>query len=222
MVLTEDLGKMFEMAICLLYKTPYSGNYKYGLDCPNTIIPKIQKLLDYFPACTHTADKGSRYDFTSSDGKFLSAKTTKQDKKVCPQVIGQPTKKGFCESFDLPTDSSNDVIKNYISNNFKSMLTKYFDHTFDCDIVYYNRHTDTVLFVRTKEPINWDTEKFDFSHIRKNKKWNESSTLYLVKDDKTHTLGEFQVHNHRNCIKFRWNFENVLSLFPDNFEVTKF
>ena len=78
MVLTEDLGKMFEMAICLLYNTPYSGNYKYGLDGPNIILPKIQKLLDYFPACTHTADKGSRYDFTSSDGKFLSAKTTSE------------------------------------------------------------------------------------------------------------------------------------------------
>jgi hypothetical protein len=222
MVLTEDLGKMFEKAICLLYNIPFVGPYKYGDDIPTKLIPKIQKIVDLFPVSEHTAANGFRYDFKSADGKYLSAKTTKKDKKVCPQVIGQPTKKGFCESFGLPTDSSNDTIKEYISNNLKSMLTKYFHHTFECDIVYYNRNTDSVLYVRTKEPINWDSVNLDFSHIRKNKKWNESSTIYLVKNDETYTLGEFQVHKHRNCIKFRWNFENVLSLFPDNFEVTKF
>lgn len=222
MVLTEDLGKMFEMAICLLYNTPYSGNYKYGLDGPNTILPKIQKLLDYFPACTHTAEKGSRYDFTSLDGKFLSAKTTKGDKKVCPQVIGQPTKKKFCEKFKLPEDSTNDDIKKYILENVSSMMSEYFDHTFDCDIIYYNRQIGTPLFIRMKSPIQWDAVTLSFSHIEKNKTWNESTTVYATKNGTCQTIGEFQVHKHRNCIKFRWNFDNVLNMFSDNFEVTKF
>jgi hypothetical protein len=222
MILTEDLGKMFEMAICLLYDTPYNGKYKYGLDGPNMILPKIQKLLDHFPKCKHTAEKASRYDFTSSDGKFLSAKTTKGDKKVCPQVIGQPTRKTFCEKFKLPNESTNDDIKNYILENVSSMMSEYFDHTFDCDIIYYNRKIGTPLFIHTKSPIQWDTIKFSFSHIEKNTKWNESTTVYATKNGTTQTIGEFQVHKHRNCIKFRWNFDNVLNTFPDNFEVTKF
>jgi len=222
MVLTEDLGKMFEMAICLLYKTAYNGNYKYGLDGPNMILPKIQKLLEHFPACTHTAEKGSRYDFTSSDGKFLSAKTTKGDKKVCPQVIGQPTRKTFCENFKLPDDSTNDYIKEYILENVSTMMPKYFEYTFDCDIIYYNRMIGTPLFIHTKSPIEWNDVVLSFSHIKKNKKWNESTTLYATKNGTTQTIGEFQVHNHRNCIKFRWNFDNVLNMFPDNFDITKF
>ena len=31
-LLTEDTGKMFEMAICLLYDIPYDGEFKYNLE----------------------------------------------------------------------------------------------------------------------------------------------------------------------------------------------
>ena len=30
-IITEDLGKMFEMAICLSYEVEYDGKYKYSL-----------------------------------------------------------------------------------------------------------------------------------------------------------------------------------------------
>ena len=30
--MTEDLGKIFEMAICMLYGIDYDGKYKYSLD----------------------------------------------------------------------------------------------------------------------------------------------------------------------------------------------
>jgi len=33
------------------------------------------------------------------------------------------------------------------------------------------------------------------------------------------TIGEFQVHNRRDCIKFRWSFEKLLSLFKVHFEI---
>jgi hypothetical protein len=92
-LLTEDLGKMFEMAICLTFGIPYDGKYKYGMEFPEQLKPRLAKLTELFPMCSHTAKKGARYDYTSVDGtQHLSAKTNKKGKKigrVAPQVIGQ-------------------------------------------------------------------------------------------------------------------------------------
>ena len=89
---TEDLGKMFEMAICLAYRIPYDGPYKYGMELPNRLKDRLVKLQELFPTPTHTAKKGARYDYTAvmEDKRMhLSAKTTKMNGgKVAPQVVG--------------------------------------------------------------------------------------------------------------------------------------
>ena len=159
-----------------------------------------------------------QYDFESVDDNtiHLSAKTTKKDGKVCPQVIGQPSKKKFCEYFEIDLNYSIDQIKEYIINNVYRLLGVYMLHTFDCPIIYYNKHTNVLLFVNLKSPINWTMYTIQFSHNIKNKKWNESSSI-IINDDKA--IGEFQIHNHRNCIKFRWNFGQLLHIFKDNFEI---
>jgi len=95
-ILTEDLGKIFEMAICLLYEIEYDGKYKYSLEEAVSIKDKLYKLKNVFPfKIKHIAKNGNKYDFVSiDDDKInLSAKTSKKDAKVCPQVIGQPSKK---------------------------------------------------------------------------------------------------------------------------------
>ena len=217
-VLTEDLGKIFEMAICLLYEIEYDGKYKYSLEEANIIKDKLHKLKVEFPfKMEHTAKNGNKYDFVSIDDKInLSAKTTKKkDGKVCPQVIGQPTKKKFCEFFGIDLLYNLEQIKNYIKTNVKSLLEMYALNTFDCPIVYYNKPKNMILFVKLKESINWINYNISFSHIIKNKKWNESSSIII----NGITIGEFQIHNHRDCIKFRWSFEKLLNLFNDNFEI---
>lgn len=218
-VITEDLGKIFEMAICLLYEIEYDGNFKYSLDEANLIKEKIHNLKSVFPyKIKHIAKNGNKYDFVCLDDEnvFLSAKTTKKDGKVCPQVIGQPSKKKFCEYFKIDTLSSIEEIKDYIQSNIKYMLGIYILNTFACPIVYYNKHKNLILYIKLKEPINWDNYNIEFSHIVKNKKWNESSSIMLDNN----SIGEFQVHNHRDCIKFRWYFEKILNLFKDNYDIT--
>jgi hypothetical protein len=217
-VLTEDLGKIFEMAICLLYEIEYDGKYKYSLEEATTIKDKLHKLKVEFPfKIKHIAKNGSRYDFVSIDDDkiHLSAKTTKKDAKVCPQVIGQPTKKKFCDILGIDLHYNIEQIKNYIETNVKSLLEKYALNTFDCPIVYYNKHKNMILFIKLKKNINWTDYNISFSHIIKNKKWNESSCIII----NGITIGEFQIHNHRDCIKFRWSFEKLLNLFNDNFEI---
>ena len=59
-VVTEDLGKIFEMAICLLYDTPYVGKFKYSMSQAETIKDKIKGMKNVFSQnITHTAEKGA-------------------------------------------------------------------------------------------------------------------------------------------------------------------
>jgi len=215
---TEDLGKIFEMAICLLYETPFDGKYKYSMDEANILRSRIEPLLMAFPhKIKHTAKNGSQYDFCGIDDDTikLSAKTTKKDGKVCPQVIGQPSKKKFCDFFGIDISFSLEEIKTHIETNVGNMLSIYFDLTFDCPIIYYNQKTNILQLIKVIKKIEWSEYLIEFSHRKKNKQWGESSTISI----NNVTIGEFQVHNHRDCIKFRWAFENLLRVFADSFDV---
>jgi len=218
-IITEDLGKIFEMAICLSYEIEYDGKYKYSLEEADIIKERIYKLKDAFPyKIKHIAKNGNKYDFVSLENEdiHLSAKTTKKDGKVCPQVIGQPSKKKFCEFFGVDLQYNLEQIKQYIQDNVNALLNIYTLNTFDCPVIYYNKHKNLLLFVKLKENINWTNFDITFSHVIKNKKWIESSSIII----NNNTIGEFQIHNHRDCIKFRWSFEKILNLFKDNFEIT--
>jgi len=213
-VLTEDLGKIFEMALCLLYETPYEGNFKYSLAKAANLKEKIKNLKILFPhKLLHTAKNGARYDFTGQDDESvkLSAKTTKNKGglKICPQVIGQPSKKKFCQFFDIDLNMTIPEIKQYIVENIKSMLKVYFEHTFDCPIIFYNEATNLLWFIKKINDIDWDNCTIEFGHIKKNNDWNESTTLYV----NGYSMCEFQVHNHRDNIKFRWDLYNLLYCF---------
>lgn len=216
---TEDLGKKFEMAICLLYNITYEGKYKYSINDASILKNRIIKLLDVFPyQLKHTAKAGSQYDFTciTDDTIKLSAKTTKKDGKVCPQVIGQPSKKKFCEYFGIDNSISLDEIKTYIQTNITNLLSEYFDLTFDCPIIYFNQSTNKLLLIKVNEIIDWTNYNIEFSHIKKGKVWGESSTITI----NGISIGEFQVHNHRDNIKFRWCFEKLIKEFQTNFDIT--
>ena len=218
MVLTEDLGLITEQALCITFNIPYEGSpFKYDMKEATDISEKIttSSNFTFIPKIIkHTAQKGSRYDFLLEDNSYLSCKSTKKLGKVCPQVIGQPTKKRFCEYFKI-NEETNLNIKSFITQNINFMLNEYMTHTFDGPMLYYNKKRNTMLYIKMITPIIWNDYLIEFSHIMKNKVWNESSTIKI----NTKTIGEFQVHNKRNCIKFRWCFEQMLILFKSNFEV---
>ena len=43
-------------------------------------------------------------------------------------------------------------------------------------------------------------------------KWNESSTIKYMKV----SIGEFQIHNNRNIVKFRFNMPKLLEILSDS------
>lgn len=89
-IINEDLGKIFEKAICLLFDIDFDGNYKYSLEEAINLKNKIIRFKEIFPyELKHIARNGNKYDFITNNDIYLSAKTTKKDGKICPQVIGQ-------------------------------------------------------------------------------------------------------------------------------------
>lgn len=167
---TEDLGKKFEMAICILYGTPFEGKYKYSIEEAEQLKIRLEPLIEAFPhPLRHTAKNGSQYDFTGAEDESikLSAKTTKKDGKVCPQVIGQPSRKKFCNFFSIDESLDLTAIKAHIESNVDDMMEIYFDHTFDCPIVYYNQNKNVLQLVKLKKNIDWSDYLIDFSHKKK-------------------------------------------------------
>lgn len=222
-LLTEDLGKQFEKAICLVYEIDYVGPYKYGLEVPEKLKPRLEKIKNYFPQCKHTAEKGNPYDFTSDDEnkKYLSAKTTKKGGKVAPQIIGQASPKILCEIFKLGTKTDIEL-KEWIISNIKIFLKKCESHTFDCPILYYNQKKNIIKYIEKKSNINWNDATFQFTHILKNKEWNNSTTVQIKIDDFFVSIAEIQFHNKRKNTATRWYFEKILEIFSTNFVIVDF
>ncbi len=208
---TEVLGKEFEMAVCLYYGIDYDGGFKYDINKARELSKRLGPLKDLFaPTCQHTAGKRGVHDFTyynSGLTRHLSVKTNKNlQQKVCPQKIGQPSEKTFRENFGLTEDEN---IKEYIEANTASMLKKYWNCTYNVPVLYYNEQRDKICFIKELNPPDFEQENITFTQTGKD--WKSTTVKYKGK-----RIGEFQEHNNRNCIKFRW-FQNNLE-FKDVIE----
>lgn len=223
-VKTEDTGKIFEKAVCMYYGIDYVGKYKYGTEKPTELLPLLGNLKQYFPDCVHIAEKGNRYDFSNTLGnKFLSAKTTKgrnKISKVAPQVYGQCSVSKFCDAFNWQyTGSADDGnVKMKIQENVTQVLPLFEEHTFDCDILFYNEAKKSVQLIQKLAPISW--EECEYVWTKPHQLWNNSTTLKIKHGAKEMAICEFQFHSKsRSNMANRWSFENVLELFPQCFNI---
>ena len=218
-IVTEDLGKMFEMAICLAFQIDYIGNYKYGMELPISLQPRLAKLIELFPNCRHTAQKGARYDYTSLTDEHihLSAKTTKKLAKIAPQVVGQASPYNFSQLIGIEYTSVNHL-KEYIQREIHNLLPILVGHTFDCPTIYYNQHTNTIRFIVLQNAIDWTGIQFKWT--RAPDKWVGSSTLKILLNGAETSLLEWQFHSKdRTNMAVRWNFENFLRIFKQNISI---
>jgi hypothetical protein len=249
-VKTEDLGKSVEYAICEVLETKFNGKFSYCQERVQKLKNRFKFLQELFEGYAHVGHKDNLNDFekeskgSSEDSVFLehlSVKTTKKknDWKICPQLIGQPTRFTFCQKFGLDLGSeenpkskkavlSDAKLKDYILENISNLMKEYTKTTFHCPIFFYNEESDKALIIKKTSTIPWESSEFRFSHLgeKKGKKvcgvakaWNESTTLYIRKKDENIPIGEFQFHQHRDCIKFRFHLKNVLDVFKESFDV---
>jgi hypothetical protein len=216
-------GIIFEMAICILFMIAYDGIFnKLYLPDAYSLMKKIVNLTKLVEGNNyiHTASRGARYDFTCGN-MHLSVKTNTSQYKICPQVVGQPSLNKFCTTFCNGKMLTHEQIKEFIQmkKNIPHLMKTYFEHTFDCPVVYYHKKTNDALFIKTKDEIDWTKYTYLFTHTknkRKNYTWHRSSSIQL----NGITIGEFQTHNNRDNIKFRWDLRNLVKQLPEYFVIT--
>lgn len=219
-----SFGLSFESAMARSYNIE-DGNTENQID--ETLVKKLKLVIDKSNIKTiiprlvsHEGSKNGPVDFiaklpdkTQID---LSIKTNNSTSdKVAPQTIGQCTKDKFLEYFSIEEDYSDDDIKEYIEIWIEYLILEYFVHTFKSNMIYYNQKRKIFKFIKVRGDLHLDDTKISFTHIEKNKKWNESTTVKY----NGLAIGEFQIHKKRNCIKFRFNIINLIKLFPTAFDV---
>ena len=210
----EIEGNSFEVALCEIFQIPYENKIKPHRYCKNTVIQIKDFLKDKdLPSMNqYVGENRGKVDFKDNFGKTFSIKSNKKGMKICPQIIGQATIDKFCEYFKQEELEKSEV-KEFIYQNIGKIYKDYLKCLFCCDYLiwlYRNNKNEYQLKIFEKQEmwnkyLNLDENKFTWT--RKLENWNESNTLKW----KGISLGEFQIHNHRNCIKMRWNGEFFLN-----------
>ena len=88
-------------------------------------------------------------------------------------------------------------------------MNNYLKYLFDCDYllwIYIEKKEYMYKILSYDATYKFKKDKFTFTKNLEN--WNESNTVkyYGI------TIGEFQVHNNRNCLKFRFDMKNLIEL----------
>lgn len=225
---TETIGISAEYAICKEFSLKYPPSFerRKSNKLISEMYPIIKIALSHLPrAIRHTgSDSGVRlgsskcpYDFLLEGNKTLSLKTN-IGKMVCPPEVGQPNDSTFYLYFkDLIEEDLVDeiIFKNLVLNSADKMLPIYTEHLFDSDYLLWifnknGRWDYKILEKDAGKGIIWIKDDITFTKPTIDT-WNESNTIKY----KGKRIGEFQFHHHRNCYKFRFDFENLIKLIDE-------
>lgn len=240
----ETVGICAEIAIADTFGVPVSLDYRSRAEEP--IVDSIRDIVfDVFEKCDiptpieHIAENQSPIDFILENGETLSVKSNqKRLGKVAPQIIGQPTSStyfqfiyrrfGYNVNAELINRGMRDTYENRVYlfkefsiNNICEMLSVYWQHIFECDhyVHFYDvldrdgyiSYNPKCIILRNL-PSNpfWDIDYISFTQTLRT--WNESNVLKYYDI----SIGEFQAHNNRDCLKFRFNLKGILELLQNN------
>lgn len=224
---TETFGITAEAAICEHFKLTQPDSFRTRVvpSLKAKLMPIVKEAFKTIPsAIQHTGSTpGSRgknskcpYDFLLEGNIQLSVKTNK-GRMVCPPDVGQPCADTCFEYFKdfLPSGSTtvtNDSFKTMVYNNIEKLIPIYINHLFESEWllwIYLDGNDYSYLAIKKNsiQSFVWEKEKFTFTKSTIDE-WKESNT---VKYNGV-TLGEFQVHNHRSCFKFRFNMPALLAI----------
>ena len=111
----ETAGMSCEKAICLSNND--ENHSKICIDrCDEELVKKLVEPFTQFQkdnlisALTYTGYSDNKTDFVDVNGKTYSVKSNiRKNGKVCPQVIGQPTKRTFIENVYNPINNIVDL-----------------------------------------------------------------------------------------------------------------
>lgn len=226
---TEQVGISAEVAIADLTDVAIDSAYRSRgrAELIRHMTPLIARELGNIPKpIKHIAEDQNPIDFLLEGGKTLSVKSNMRAAgMVAPQNIGQPTSSTFWSRMphlvpagldisSLSYAESASMFKQVALNNASVLLAEYWRNLFDCDYLIYIcnvldrndnlTNSPTVsLYEKSHSPL-WDPRRISFTKDLNN--WNESCTVKYA----SFSIGEFQIHNNRNCFKFRFNLKGLI------------
>lgn len=236
----ETVGISAELAIADVFNVKVSLLYRVrgDEDIANSIsgiIDDIFAQLNIPLPVEHIAENQNPVDFILENDQTLSVKSNQQRLGlVAPQVIGQPTSETYFAflqnefGFDINEElrrlclpdtyeSRAYVFKCFSMDNICMMLDVYWQYMFHCDhyLHFYNvldrfggltNNPQCIALRNLPEQVHWDPNLISFTQTVNT--WSECNTLRYNRI----SIGQFQVHRNRNCLKFRFNIAGILKL----------
>ena len=215
---TEELGILVEKAMCNIMNTPFNTKRRYN-HLPKNVFNDINETIGDMlrsTTMTHVGNLNMKYDFINDNKKTFSVKTIMSGNKVCPQNIGQCSFKSFNLKTGLDLSSKVDF-KMYFMKNKEIMLQKYLDNCFCCDTMIIYKFESGLIYIINNENKSEFVKNLEFTTSRELDDWNESNTVYVKCNELRLSLGEIQIHNNRDCIKFRFNIDSVIHMINNNY-----
>ena len=222
----ETFGMSVENTICDLFRLEKPehltkrSNSKIEEKVKDTIIEvfkKIPRPIKYVGSekGNYGVQSKSPVDFLLDGNKTLSLKTNIGN-KVCPPEIGQPSIETFKKHFHyLISDIENFTVesfKNLVFESIDELVNQYLKYLFDCNyLLWIYKEKDEYKYKILSNDLNFKFEKEKFTFTRTIDKWNESNTVKYCGI----TIGEFQIHKNRNCLKFRFNMKNLINFLEE-------
>ena len=215
---TEELGILVEKAMCDMMDVTFKTKRNYDSlpkdvydDINSTVGPSLKRMK-----MNHTGNMNMKYDFMDDYGKTMSVKTIMSGNKICPQSIGQCSFRSFNSKTGLDLENKDDF-KRYFMCNKNEMLKQYLYHCICCDnTIVYKFHNGLIYTIDKCGEVEFVPDlHFDTSKTIED--WNESNTVYVNCGDKRLSLGEIQIHNNRDCIKFRFNIDSLVDMIRNNY-----
>lgn len=230
---TEIIGISAEVAIADVYNLPLNPNYRQRAN--EQIVAVTRKLIPTVFAGekipnprAHIAEGQNPIDFLLEEDASLSVKTNQRKLgKTAPQNIGQPTASTYWDYFadladgPVPEDykGRSAMFKRVTIDRIDEIMVRYWENLFDCDYLLHlydyldkfgevNPQPAYAVFRKSDSP-RWEKQLFSFTQNPGS--WNESNTVKYA----DRSIGEFQVHNNRDCFKFRFNMAGIAGLMSD-------
>ena len=211
----EQTGMWTEKILCDILKISFNSKrdyinvINYPLKLSKDLCLTLLPILDKLQINKHVGNINESYDFLTVTDEHVSLKTNTNGFKVCPQTIGQTTLQKLNQYFR--TEFNKEQFKEYIMTNYVFVLNEYLKCTFVCKHLINIKYDTGKIYYFYKEahPILHNTE-FEFTNTLVT--WNESNTVKIKINDQFVSLAEFQIHNNRNCIKCRFNFDTIIKL----------
>lgn len=208
----ESYGMGIERVICEMFSISHTIPVTRTALITDDLVNRIEgSLLQHgIEPVKHIGGDNKSVDFLLSSGETLSVKSNTNGSKVCPQNIGQTTLQKFSKYFH--TSSESQKIKEWVQKNPVVLFKSYFKNLFCCDYVLWVHENGEIMLLKSKSIHYAKLFMRDFTFTRNALEWNESTTLKW----NSVSIGEFQIHNHRNCIKFRFHLKNLLKMINKN------